>query len=124
MSDLKSQLEKARADFVSNMRRKDEAVTDANNWLNHNHSFSVRQIAEVLSRAAKEQTPYAKDQRLFDLLKDVAVAADHPWLEELTCECGFYGYDTEESGMSVCAKCAINEVLAALKAYVAGEGEK
>lgn len=38
----------------------------------------------------------------------------HPWLlEELSCGCGYYGEDNEETGMSECPYCAIKRVLKA-----------
>ena len=52
----------------------------------------------------------------YETMRDIAVllaeAVSHPWLlEEMNCECGYYGDDSEESGMSQCAKCAIQEAI-------------
>lgn len=50
--------------------------------------------------------------RLRDIAVLLAEAVSHPWLlEEMNCECGYYGDDSEESGMSQCAKCAIQEAI-------------
>jgi hypothetical protein len=45
----------------------------------------------------------------------------HPDFEELSCECGYYGEDTEETGMSICFKCAIAEALSLYRDTVGDE---
>lgn len=56
-----------------------------------------------------------------DLLSGCVQMIEHPWVEGLDCECGYYGDDSEETGMSECVKCGIERTRKELKAKVGDE---
>ena len=80
---------------------------------------SLSEQLKALAPAPREISSYygeIHDLSAFEFMRDIAVllaeAVSHPWLlEEMNCECGYYGDDSEESGMSQCAKCAIQEAI-------------
>lgn len=65
--------------------------------------------------------------KIREKVEAVVEAAEHPWIQELDCECGYYGDELDiEPVMSVCPKCAIDRALAALRAELSAntKGEK